>query len=432
MDVRDLPLDHRSATRMAEAGLRLGLVDPTDPEAVAAWHEADARGFHGSRPDQGRTDELLTHASNRRVTAVFDDTIPSPEIPVATTASWVAGLTLPGGGVVDSWAISSVTVSPTHRRRGVARALLEGELRTASAAGVPMASLTVSEATLYGRYGFGPAARRGSLVIETKRAGWVGPQAPGRVAFVSVEEIRDSGRAVFDAARLKTPGEIDMDEFLWERIVGAIGDEKENSSLRAVRYDDADGVPQGFALYRMKEDRGDFTKHAAEIWYLRAVTDEAYAGLWHFLLDLPLVRTVRYDLSSDDEPVLWMLADARAARLSLTDHHWLRILDVPAVLGARTYGAEGALVLEVTDPLGLADGVFRLRTDADGRGSVQSTDALPELRLGVAELSALCLGGARAATLARAGRVAELAPRALARFDAAFRADPTPLLSYWY
>ena len=55
------------------------------------------------------------------------------------------------------WAISMVTVAATHRRRGIARGLLEGELRAAASAGVPMAGLTVTEATIYGRYGFGPA-----------------------------------------------------------------------------------------------------------------------------------------------------------------------------------------------------------------------------------------------------------------------------------
>ncbi|MFP3813618.1 GNAT family N-acetyltransferase, partial [Bacillus sp. SIMBA_005] len=82
---------------------------------------------------------------------------PASAFPVATTNAWVTPLTIPGGGELDMWAISMVTVAATHRRRGIARSLLEGELRAAVSAGVPMAGLTVSEATIYGRYGFGSA-----------------------------------------------------------------------------------------------------------------------------------------------------------------------------------------------------------------------------------------------------------------------------------
>ena len=71
------------------------------------------------------------------MTGIFDPAAPMPDAPVATIASWIGELTVPGGRGIPSCAISAVTVAPTHRRRGIARAMLEGELRTAAAAGVP-------------------------------------------------------------------------------------------------------------------------------------------------------------------------------------------------------------------------------------------------------------------------------------------------------
>ncbi|NNC13015.1 GNAT family N-acetyltransferase [Planctomonas sp. JC2975] len=434
MDTRRLPLDRISSDALAASGLRYGLVDGSDRDALAAWDEADSRGFHDRRPDPEAITEHSQHVAHRRITGVWDDGIPDPHVPVATVASWVGALSTPGGSV-PSWAISSVTVAPTHRRRGVARALLEGELRTAAAAGIPMASLTVSEATIYGRFGFGPATLSADLSVETKRAGWV-PAASGdngRLAFVSPQIAYESCRGLVDRAAAGTPGDFEIDDYHWGRLVGHFGDrDKRSASIRVVRYDDAAGEPQGVVAYRMVADKTDFTKHTVEIDYIRAATDDAYAALWKYLLELDLVTNVRYDVASADEPVLWMIRDQRAARVATSDHHWLRILDVKAALEARTYGAPGALTLGIDDRLGTATGVYRLEVAADGSAEVSTTDDAPDLTLDVASLSALYLGAWRASTFVHAARLVERTDGAASRLDAMFRSPETPLLSFWY
>ncbi|GAB3804059.1 GNAT family N-acetyltransferase [Humibacter antri] len=434
MDAKQLPLDRTSADALNAEGLRLELVDGTNREELAAWDEADYRGFHDRRPEPEAIDEHVRHTAHRRIVGVWDDGIPEPNVPVATVSTWVGDLTVPGGATLESWAISSVTVAPTHRRRGVARAMLEGELRTAAAAGVPMASLTVSEATIYQRYGFGPATQTADLAIEAKRAGWGRPQtSTGRLAFVSLQAIVDTCRDVFERARANTPGEFSLDEFLWGRLAGVLGDrDKKSASLRAVRYDDADGVPQGFVVYSIKENAADFTKNTADIRYLRAATDEAYAAIWRFLLELDLVGTVKNEVATADEPVLWMIRDQRAATVVLRDHHWLRILDVKSALQTRRYGRPGWLTLRIEDRLGFASGTYRLDARSDGSAEVEETDAAPDLSMDVSTLSALYLGAWRTSALAHAGRVKEVTPGALERFDGAFRADEAPALSFWY
>lgn len=434
MDAKQLPLDRTSADALSAGGLRLGLVDGTDRDALAAWDEADYRGFHDRRPEPETIDEHVRHTAHRRIVGVWDDGIPEPNVPVATVSTWVGDLTVPGGATLPSWAISSVTVAPTHRRRGVARAMLEGELRTAAAAGVPMASLTVSEATIYERYGFGPATQTADLTIDVRRAGWARTEAStGRLAFVSLQTVADTCRDVFERARLNTPGEMSMDDFIWGQRAGVLGDrDKKSASLRAVRYDDADGVPQGFVVYSLKADHSDFSNHTVDIRYLRAATDDAYAAIWRFLLELDLVGTVKNEVATADEPVLWMIRDQRAATVVLRDHHWLRILDVKSALEARRYARPGWLTLRIEDRLGFASGTYRLDVRADGSAEVETTDAAPDLSMDVATLSALYLGGWRTSTLAHAGRVTELTEGAARRFDEAFRADEAPTLSFWY
>ena len=128
--------------------------------------------------DEKRLAALRASYGYRRVLGVYDDALPAEEParwPVGTVASWPGELTVPGETTLPAWAISSVSVAPTHMGRGIARAMMEGELRTAAALKLPMAMLTVSESTLYERYGFAPAALASDYRIENRRGHWVGP-----------------------------------------------------------------------------------------------------------------------------------------------------------------------------------------------------------------------------------------------------------------
>jgi predicted acetyltransferase len=444
MTFADAPIDPTSAERLKAQQLRLALVDTSDRAAFTAWYEADARGFYGPRfTNEKVLDEQLERAEYRRTTGVFDESAAEPQVPVATVATWPTPMTVPGDRSVEAWAISSVTVAPTHRRRGVARSLLEAELRTAHALGVPLAALTVSEATIYARYGFGPATWAHDLSIETRRVRWVGPETFGRVHFVSLESLDRDGRDMYRRAR--AAGDIELDELLWQRLVGVIADQDDQAKhLRGIRYDDPDGRPQGFAVYRVTEHDSDFTKHAVAVKYLCAATDGAYAALWRFLFELDLVGEVTADLRAVDEPFVWQVGDQRAVQVrSRREHLWVRLLDVKAALEARRYSAQGRIVLDVTDELGMAAGRWHVAIDGSGDAVVDAADpsgddvvaGAPEvahLALSVADLSSLYLGGVSASTLVRAGRVREVTPGAADAFDASFRTARAPWLSTWF
>ena len=107
------------------------------------------------------------------------------------------------------------------------------------------------------------------------------------------------------------------------------------------------------------------------------------------------------------------------------DHVWVRVLDVPAALGARPWFADDVLVVRVHDPLGHADGLFTVGV-ADGRAEVTPTwDAQADVELDVETLGALYLGGVRVQGLVDAGRVTG-SPDALERFAAMADGGPAP------
>lgn len=431
VDARTLPIDDTSAAVLADRGLTYRLVDPGDAEDLRTYSTAEARGFLGDEPTDDEAHEFGESIAYRRRIGVYDEAGLDPRVPVATVNSWVGELALPGRRQTPFWAISGVTVSPTRRRRGVARAMLEGELRTARDAGLALAGLTVSEATIYGRFGFAPAVEVTSWDIDTRRAGWRGGEPSGTYEYVRREAAVSLIGELHDRVRGTSPGSVDGWTGRWRQFAMVAGGSKEPGRTRVVRYADPAGVVRGAVVYRLTEESTDFARHTLDITYLVADGDDAYRALWGFVLRHDLVSRVRASLRSVDEPLIWLLADRRGASVSVHDHEWLRILDVPAALEARGYAAPGAQVITVRDELGFAEGTWMLEVDADGSARVTPTDAEPDVVMPVSSLAALYLGGVRGATLRSAGLL-EGSDDEVRALDRTFASDTAPTLSIWY
>lgn len=455
-DPRSIPADQSAIDALRGQGLDYRQVDHGDEAALQAWVQAETRGFHHARPEAPELRRSLQVARQRNVRAVYDPTADDAAVPVATVDGWPSGLSVPGGRSVDAWAVSGVTVSPTHRRRGIARALLEAQLRYAREAGAALAMLTLTEATIYGRYGFGPAASAATVVVDRRRVRWIGPESPGRVQFVEPADLIAKAPAIARRAVSRTPGEIDRWPGFLERHLGLFDPESAGSrAIRVARYDDASGQPQGFVAYTISREPN--VPGVVECDLLVAASDDAERALWRFLVEQDFVTEVRARLRSVDEPLPWLLEDPRAASMhDIVDHLWLRVLDPVVALSAREYGASGTLTLEVTDPLGHASGGFVLDVSGDGRAEVRRSDearsgeapdapgsasrsgrrsraqAAHGLRLDVRELGSVYLGGVRPSVLARAGRIEELSPGSVALADRIFAAPRTPHLSIWF
>jgi len=423
-----VPVDHRSEQRLSESGLRYRLVDMDDAADGEAFLRADARGFLDEEPTDAQVEQMRATMRLRRNIGVFDEA--AGAWPVATVNSWVTPLTVPGGEI-GMWAISSVTVAGTHRRRGIARSLLEGELRAAHASGAALAGLTASEATIYSRYGFGAAVPVARFTVDTARAGWTAASpTEGRVLYIDKQTLADDLEHLHETSRAVRSGQVAGWRGRWLRMAGLASGDKDAAAVRGVRFTDAEGVVQGAMAYTLSELPGAF-RSEMRIRSLITTSDEALRALWQFVVQHDLVTKASVDLRPVDDPLPWLVADQRAVTAETHDHGWLRVLDVEGALTARTYSASLDVVMRVTDPLGFAEGGWRVRIDAEGQCSVDETDADHDISLGVVELSALYAGGVPATQLAAAGRIDGDAA-AVAAFSAAFRTQPAPHLGIWY
>ena len=237
---------------------------------------------------------------------------------------------------------------------------------------------------------------------------------------------------LYDRVRVETPGMVGRSETWWRWITLRDTDQMRSANgMKFLAVYEADGQVEGTAVYRVKpdwDDRGPNGRLVAQ--EVLATTPRATRDLWAWLFDVDLVRLVRAVRGPVPHPLQLLLAEPRRLGFTIGDAIWLRVVDVPAALAARTYGRPGTLVLEVRDGFCPWNaGRWRLDAAEDGRGTVERTTAVPDLTLDATDLGATYLGTFRFSELARVGRVVENTAGALLRADALFASARAPWCS---
>lgn len=358
------------------------------PEAVHAFVE-------GRRADRARLDMVTADGpglDHRKPIAAF------AEAPFSLNA---------GAGIVDAMVVNSVAVRPSHRRRGLLKAMMTRSLQRARDAGLGCAVLTASEATIYGRFGFGLAGRKQDIEIDTRRFA-LRPDAKvaeGAVEFVDPADLRPHFDRITLAHQLRYRGAHGR---LWIHGARATGvwDPDENgpaSKLRAVAHFSPAGEMDGYALYGFSEDKSaGSTAWVGEVCSADPAIDLA---LWRTLASVDLVDRLTYDLSHPSDPLPLALVDPRAVRSAgITDGVWLRILDPAVALAQRGFEADGSVVLGLDDPMGWATGAWQVEVGG-GRATAAPGDSEPDVTMAVSTLASLYFGDRTAENLAQAGLV---------------------------
>ncbi|MFE2097105.1 GNAT family N-acetyltransferase [Streptomyces sp. PTD9-10] len=351
---------------------------------------------------------------------------------VATYRSFAQEVTAVGGAPVPANAVSNVTVTPTHRRRGLLTRMMNRDLAAARERGDVVATLIAAEYPIYGRYGFGPATWTTRWTVEVPRAGldprWSGPQDGGRIDLVDGEDVRKLGPELYERIRRAQPGAVSRDELYWQANTGVVRFGGEWTEPFYGVYRSASGEVEGLVSYESDDNWHDKQPHnTADVNWLIAATPAAEGALWRYLCSIDWITRVKSGWRGPDDLLPFFLPDPRAARV--TDHAdwlWVRILDVVRALEARTYEGTGSLVLEVVDPGGPAGGRFRLEASPEGASCTPAGGAAVDLTLPVAELATVWLGDESLVRLTALGRVREEREGAARKADALFRTSGRP------
>ena len=222
-----------AAAALAETGAE-GTARPDD--RTAAWIHAERMAFHEPRGDDASVlrDVERAVADGRQLTSVVprsprDGSLEAQGVPVATFASFVKSLNVGGGHLLPAHLIAGVTVQPTHRRRGLLRRMMTADLQRAADAGLAVAALTASEATIYRRFGFGSAMRERTVTVDRSApvsllrgpgTAATGTAPAGTVELVAAPDLAATAREAFAAFHAATPGSIDRHESAWPAVTG--------------------------------------------------------------------------------------------------------------------------------------------------------------------------------------------------------------------
>lgn len=344
---------------------------------------------------------------------------------VGTAANLTMDLSVPGGGRVAMAGVTVVGVWPSHRRQGIASRLMARLHEDARERDEALAGLWASESRIYGRFGYGNAARMARLEVATAHGTFLDPVEAGDVVrIVEPDEAIALLLALHERERDRTPG---MPSLSDTRARGMLSQDPEHWREGAGRRYLAALGDRGLLAYRIvqrwPDGSPDFLVRAEDLY---AADAGAHATLWRYLLDLDLVSEVEARGRPLDDPLPYLLADPRRAKTTPSDSLWLRVLDVPRLLSSRRYGCDGAATLDVVDGAGLAGGRWRLEVEAGQAACSPASGAVADVTLPVASLGAACLGGTRLGVLHRAGRADEHTPGTLRRLDLMLSSDPLP------
>jgi predicted acetyltransferase len=361
-----------------------------------------------------------------RSLALFDG-----ERVAATAGLYSLEMSVPGA-VVPTAGVTWITVSPTHRRRGVLTEIMRRQLTEVREAGrEPVAALWAAEASIYGRFGYAPATWRGGWTGRAERLR-LRPDVDcgtGAVRLVQRAEFQPAAHALHEQVRRFVPGNMARDDRWWSRLLYDSPEASRGGPPRQhVLHTEADGTVTGYATHRVRAKWSETTEPEGTLTVeeVRAATPTAYAALWRYLLGHDLVRTVEAPDASPDDPLQHLLADPRAWHARPVDALWVRLVDVGAALSARRYPAPLDMVLEVRDRFcDWNDGRWHLWGHPAG-AFCDRTDRDPDLVLDIEALSSAYLGGVSLAALQGAGRVTEISPGAVTQASTAFRWPVAP------
>jgi predicted acetyltransferase len=336
---------------------------------------------------------------------------------VGGAGSFPFELTVPGSAIPVA-GVTAVGTYPTDRRRGVLRSLMRAQLDDVHERGEPLAALWASEETIYGRFGYGVASWVGPVTIPRGAPFTVPVERERRLRIVEKEEALALFPSVWEKVRPHIPGMLSRTRNWWElRVLFDSLDTRSGGGPKRLVVLERDGQAEGYAIYRHRPQWEDGVS-TGKIEVVEAIAPDgpATVELWRFLLDIDWMAAVTASLLPIDHALFHLLANPRRMRYQVYDGLWVRLVDVGAALSARAYAGDGRIVFEVADGFcPWNDGRWKL-----DHGEASRTDEEPDLRCDVAILGSTYLGAMTFSALARAGRVEELRPGAVAAADAVF------------
>jgi len=270
-----------------------------------------------------------------------------------------------GGRLLRCAGVALVASAPHLRSRGYARRLMMDMLREQHESGVPLSALYPSTRTLYRKVGYETAGGVFRYTVPLHRIAL--ERAAGDVRPIRSESIEDRSlvESLYAAALPDSPGWLDRNEFLWQRVMRT-----RDKSPRDGYVILSGGEPDGYFFFHRERNTGGEREVQVRDVVLRS--PEAGRCFLSFMADQRSVNVNLVFWGGPNDPALMLLSED-CPKVEITAYWMLRIVDVPRALAGRGYAASlhADLHLEIhgDEVIDENNGRFVLSVQ-DGRGEV--------------------------------------------------------------
>jgi len=407
---------------------------PVTDDNFVEWRKAVRHGFG----QQVHPDDITRLRDDRaeldRLVAAVDTG--SGRI-IGTGGADSYSLTVPGGATLPMAGVAYMTTSVTHRRQGAFSRMMSQIHSAARERGDIIAGLWASQSHLYSRFDYGLAINSYDWEIDPSYGAFShspisdDDESDAHVYFVGADEAAAMLPGIYEQMRQQTTGSVDRSPGRWRYELFDEDRVRAGASSMFFAICEEAGEQTGYVAYRMRRV-GDTDMGALEVSEQVSVTDTAHATMWRFLLNFDLVGKIIAVNRPADDPLWWMLSDPRRLNRKSHDALWLRLLDIPKALEARTYNADGRLKIAlVSEAQPEVTGTYVLDID-DSQASVNKTTDKPDVVVTPADLAALYMGGVTPGSLLEAGRVDVVTTGSLAKLHGMFSTDSAPWCAHYF
>ena len=256
---------------------------PVEDELRAAMEAAEG-AFGSELEDHGWERERKILPPSRALAAYDGDKA------VGLAAAYAFDLSIPGGELPCA-GVTWVGVLPTHRRRGILRDFMRRQLEDVHGWGEPLAALWASEASIYGRFGYGAAVP--GFVAKSNPRRFVLKDDPPTNLSVRLTDADEAFRLfppIYDRFRTGRAGMLSRSETWWKEL--RLADPKEwrrGASQKFYAVAEVDGNAEGYTTYRVKDEWEDgFAKGEVRVVELFGTSSAVELELWRFLHSIDL------------------------------------------------------------------------------------------------------------------------------------------------
>src|SRR5262249_47513010 len=174
---------------------------------------------------------------------------------VGGTGAFPLELSVPGGSVACA-GTTVVAVTPTHRRRGILRAMMRAHLDDAHERGDPLAAPWASEETIYRRFGYGRAAFAAEGSIPRAHPAFAAPlERRGTVRLVEADEALELAPPIWESLARERAGVFSRSREWWElRPLADPPERRQGAGPKRFAVLEHDGTTAGYAIYRHRPE----------------------------------------------------------------------------------------------------------------------------------------------------------------------------------